>query len=137
MDNYNKTLLRVKKPISQNVSVDTNISNDIKLNTIPIFNKTISIIVDDTSEYNIINEKLYHNNQLVSGNYYIVLSNNEKYNNKAWKVIEGNLTELDSYFDGTNSKLIINNKEINENGLIILTDDAKLYFRINNLWFIR
>ena len=137
MDNYNKTLLRVKKPISQNVSVDTNISNDIKLNTIPIFNKTISIIVDDTSEYNIINEKLYHNNQIVSGNYYIVLSNNEKYNNKAWKVIEGNLTELDSYFDGTNSKLIINNKEINENGLIILTDDAKLYFRINNLWFIR
>ena len=137
MDNYNKTLLRVKKPISQNVSVDTNISNDIKLNTIPIFNKTISIIVDDTSEYNIINEKLYHNNQIVSGNYYIVVSNNEKYNNKAWKVIEGNLTELDSYFDGTNSKLIINNKEINENGLIILTDDAKLYFRINNLWFIR
>lgn len=105
---------------------------------IKIYPKVNSIIANNNSvinnEYSIIENKLYQNDILVTGNFFIAISNNEYYVNKAWSVNNGELSLLENYFDNTNSKLILNSQEFKTNGTLILTDDFKLYIRINNIW---
>ena len=97
--------------------------------------KNIQIIPND---FYILDNKLYQYNfkgtdsVLVNGNYYISLSDNNYYENKAWSVSNGNFQLLENYFDG--NKLIINLNESKENGTLIITDDFKIYTLINNLW---
>ena len=134
---------------NQNNSELYNINN-LTINgllTLKIYPKVISII-SNNDEYNKSNvffinnsdSKLYRNNNngytyyLANGNYFIGISNNEKYVNKAWTVIDGNMNELHTYFDITNSKLIIDSQEITTNGTFIITDDYKIYIRIGNIW---
>jgi hypothetical protein len=126
---------------------DTKSSDDDNTQIIlNIYPKTISIMANldefgGSNSYfiNSNDNKLYkydmngNNPYLVNGNFLIALTNPEAYLNKAYIVINGDLKEINSYFDG--SKLIINNKEINKEGLIILTDDCKLYVKIGNSWF--
>lgn len=112
-----------------------------------IYLKTISIKANvggnnESNEYFFgLDNKLYKydingkNPQLANGNFLIVISNDNKYINNAYKVSNGVLEQLYTYFDGTNLKLIINSKENNEEGTLILTDDYKIFVRIGNNWF--
>jgi hypothetical protein len=112
-----------------------------------IYLKTISIKANvggnnESNEYFFDSDnKLYKydingkNPQLANGNFLIVFSNDKKYVNNAYKVSNGVLEQLYTYFDGANLKLIINSKENNDDGTLILTDDYKIFVRIGNNWF--
>lgn len=136
-------------------------SNDVQLNgsvnttnlkvnrclSLNIYPKVISILannnVEPSSNTFFINKqdnKLYQYNLtgtdfvLVNGNYLIGYSDNSYYNNRAWTVNNGEMKLLETYFDDSNLKLFIDSQEIMENGSLIITDDYKLYIRINNVW---
>lgn len=123
----------------------TILNNELSKITLTVYFKTISIIANlngtnQPDEYFISDGKLYKydingkNQQLVSGNFLISISNDSNYENKAFKITEGNFEEITTYFDGTNFKLIINNEEYKEQGTLILTDDYKIFVRIGNIW---
>lgn len=125
----------------KNLTIGLDIDQVTKLNIYP---KTISISasanINKPLEYFYENNKLYQNNNsgnnyyLVNGYYFIAISNNDQIVNRAWNVQNGELTELTSYFDGSNTKLIIDSKEYVIDGSIILTSDLKIWIRINNCW---
>ncbi len=129
--------LENKKNLIESIGID----EIIKLKIYP---KTTSILVSTNTnkpfEYFYENNKLYQNNNfgtdsnLVNGYYFIAISNNDQIVNRAWNVQNGELLELTNYFDGSNSKLIIDSTEYLSDGSIILTSDFKLWIRINNCW---
>jgi hypothetical protein len=69
-----------------------------------------------------------------NGNYYIFKSDCGKFENKYYNVKNGIMTQITDYFDGTNNKLYIGSIEYTQNGSVILTDDYKIYIRINDSW---
>jgi len=75
------------------------------------------------------------NSQLVTGNFLIIISNDSNLVNKAFKVTNGLMENISTYFDGSRLKLIIDNQECNHEGTLILTDDHKIFVRIGNGWF--
>ena len=109
---------------------------------IPVYNAVTLITIGDykmgqiPNMYFIDNNKLYQNNNiglnpiLVNGNYKFSINNILN----VYNVNNGEMKEIDTYFDITNNKLIIKSNELNENGMMILTDDMKIYININNLW---
>lgn len=116
--------------------------------TLTVYSITQSIILSDelaqepNSYYiDLIDNKLYKydfngsNPTIANGAFFIAISNDINYLNKAYKSIDGNLEEINTYFDGTNLKLIINNIEETKEGTLILTDDKKIFVRIGNSWF--
>ena len=137
----------IKSSNNNNNNIQENIPKQDKLDklNLNIFPLTISIIANnyettDTipNNFYIQDNKLYQYNfkgtspAPVNGNYYISLSDNSYYENKAWCANNGNLQLLENYFDG--NKLIINLNESKENGTLIITDNFKIYTLINNLW---
>lgn len=115
-----------------------------------VYIKTISIKVNvngsnEPNEYfiDLNDNKLYkydingNNPQLVNGNFLIAICNQINYINRAFKVLNGNMQELCTFFDGTNLKLIVKGEEINTEGTLILTDDYKIFVRIGNKWFCK
>lgn len=155
MHNYYKHLVIIERlknhcvknkvDIYENVYVKNNLKVGSIL-TLKIFPKTISITANTipTTEPNSYyiddeNELLYQitglgEKILANGNYYIAISDNSDYVEKAYIVENGELDEIITYFDGTNSKLFINLDEVIDNGAIIITDDFKLYIRVHNIW---
>lgn len=109
---------------------------------LPVYPAVIMIIIGDDkmgqipNMYYINDNKLYQNNNvglnptLVNGNYQFML--NDILN--TYSVINGEMKIINSYFDIANNKLIIKSLDIRENGMIILTDDMKIYINVNNLW---
>jgi hypothetical protein len=85
--------------------------------------------------YFINDNKLYQYNNmgvnsiLVNGNYQFTINNSLN----SYSVKNGNMDQLDTYFDVTNNKLIVKSSEVKENGMIILTDDMKIYIYVNNI----
>ncbi len=126
-----------KKNLTESIDID-------KIIKLKIYPKTTSILVSSNTnkpfEYFYENNKLYQNNNfgtnsnLVNGYYFIAISNNDQIVNKAWNVQDGELLELTNYFDGSNSKLIIDSTEYISDGSIILTNDFKIWIRVNNCW---
>ena len=148
--NLKKQLPETEKlfPIPETLKLNSlYLDNKLVLNVYP---KTYSIIANldepNSSERFFINStdgKLYkydlngQNPREVTGNFFIIGSNSENYINKAFKVINGELNQINSFFDGSNQKLFIDNKEESTEGLLILTDDYKIYVRIGNCWFVK
>lgn len=144
-DKISKYNENIKLYEDNTMSIFKNLDNNIiKLKKYP---KTTSIIVSTNTnkplEYFYMDNKLYQNNKfgnnysLVNGYYFIAISDNEQNKqivNKAWDIQKGEMTELTSYFDGSNNKLIIDSKEYTLDGSIILTSDFKIWIRINNCW---
>jgi hypothetical protein len=132
------------------VNGDTINNHNLKVGsvlTLTVYSKTISILANNNSlnEPNVYfintnDNKLYQYNNngtissLVNGNFFIAISDNNYYNNKAWSVQNGQCQLLETYFDSTNLKLFINLFEHKENGSLIITNDFKIYIRVNNIW---
>lgn len=123
------------------VSFNKNPLNNIFLKVYP---KTISILLNNNpnpDSYFIENSKLYkydingQNPHLVYGNFLFTKTDNPNYLNKAFKVSNDGLEQIQTYFDGTNLKLIIEGIEENREGTLILTDDYKIFIKIGNSWF--
>jgi hypothetical protein len=141
---HNKDL-QLECKINKLIESKLNSSIDSKnISELKVYPKTISIILNNQpgpDNYFIKNSKLYkydingQNPQLTNGNFLIAISDNSEYLNKIYKVSEGNLQLINTYFDGTNLKLIINGIEEKTEGTLILTDDYKLFVRIGNNWF--
>lgn len=70
----------------------------------------------------------------VNGKYLIGVSDNQQLVNKSWLSVNGELHKMDTYFDASNLRLVIDTEEFNDNGLVIMTEDSKIYTRINNIW---
>lgn len=108
----------------------------------PIFPVVTTIIIGDykmgqiPNMYFINDNKLYQNNNiginpvLVNGNYKFTLNNISN----TYSIKNGEMKIINNYFDLTNNKLIVKSYETNENGMIILTDDMKIYICVNNIW---
>jgi hypothetical protein len=109
------------------VSIKVNINENINENNGYFINK------DDNKLYKYdINGT---NPQLANGNFLIAISNDSNLVNQAYKVLNGIMEQLYTYFDGSNLKLIINKEEITTEGMLILTNDYKIFVRIGNSWF--
>ena len=120
---------------------DPPIENKSKI-ILPIYSAVTTIIIGDydmgqiPNMYFINDNKLYQNNNiglnpmLVNGNYKFTLNNISN----TYSVKNGEMKIINDYFDLTNNKLIVKSYETNENGMIILTDDMKIYICVNNLW---
>jgi hypothetical protein len=139
LNQLNKSIEQIKDVFS-NESVDKLVLN--------VFTKTLSIRANingsnEPDEYfiNPNDNKLYKydingiNPYLANGNFLIAISNELAYINRAYKVSNGDMQELCTFFDGTNFKLIIKGVEIKNEGTLILTDDYKIFVRIGNGWF--
>lgn len=120
--------------------------NEEPLNKIllKVYPKTVSIILNNNpgpNNYFIENSKLFkydvngQNPHLICGNFLITESDNPDYLNKSFKVSEENLQPLNTYFDGTNLKLVIDGIEEKTEGTLILTDDYKIFVRIGSGWY--
>ncbi len=134
--------MKIKSLLKESIIIpnENNLNNMI----LKVYPKTVSIIINNTpgpDNYFIDNSKLYkydingQNPRLTNGNFLIAQSDNIEYINKAFNVFEGLCQQIQTYFDGTNLKLIINNIEETKEGTIILTDDNKIFVRIGNSWF--
>jgi len=143
------TIFELKKSIKPIENIANNLFNEptdkLVLN---VYLKTTSIIANlggsnQSDEYfiDLDDNKLYkydingQNPQLINGTFLIAFSNDTNYINNAYKVSNGDLEKICTYFDGTNLKLIINGEENNKEGTLILTDDYKIFVRIGKNWF--
>lgn len=137
---------QLNKTNNQPTNVISNKSID-KL-VLDVYIKTISIKanINGTNESNGYfidpnDNKLYKYNtngtnpRLANGNFLIAICNQSSYINHAFKVSDGNMQEVCTFFDGTNLKLIVKGDEICTEGTLILTDDYKIFVRIGNGWF--
>lgn len=152
MHNYYNLLVissRLKKNKENNLLDKINTFKNVKIDglfILKIYPKTISIeanlkisTIPNTYFIDPLDNKLYQvigpiAHLVVNGNYFIALSDSDKYINKAWTITNGNMVLLHTYFDGTNNKLINYSNEIVTNGIIIITDDFNIYIRIKNIW---
>lgn len=142
-------VLELKKINQLNEQVKNIFSNDtVDKLLLYVYTKTLSIRANingsnEPDEYFIDpnDNKLYKydingfNPHLANGNFLIAISNESTYINRAYKVSNGDMQELCTFFDGTNLKLIVKGEEIITDGTLILTDDYKIFVRIGNGWF--
>jgi len=146
------TIMELKKTSQLNKTNDqlTNVISNKSVDklVLDVYIKTISIKANingsnKSNEYFIDSNdnKLYKYNangtnpHLANGNFLIAICNQSNYINRAFKVSDGNMLEVCTFFDGTNLKLIVKGDEICTEGTLILTDDYKIFVRIGNTWF--
>ena len=139
-NNKNNKFLRKSFVVKNNPPIERSYGETapVKIPVYPIVNMiTIGDInMSMPNMYYINNNKLYQynnigtNSVLVNGNYQFTINNILH----TYSINNGEMKHLNTYFDFNNNKLIVKSNEVKENGMIILTDDMKIYIYVNNIW---